>query len=423
MTLSIGSQLKGAREARKITIEQASHVLRIRVRYLQALEAETFEDIPSSVQARGFIRAYAQYLKIDPEPLLAQMENQQFDQPVAQPLPPVPVEKISGSGQAIFAEIGARMRQQREMLGLSLEDVARHTHLRAHYLKAIEAGSIDELPSPVQGRGMLNNYASFLGLDQEKLLLRFADGLQAQLQAKRSSRQASQPIKSKRARSRVSFWRGIISADLIVISLLVILIISFILWSTVRISNTRSSQEPSATAPSVADILAPSTATASTTPSATVTPTVHFLVEGESLSTPVAPENATPASPEIEAPTPLATFSPLLRPAVRVYIVVRQRTWMRVIIDGEPQLEGRVVTGSAYLFEGEDRIEVLTGNGAGLQVFFNDIDQGSLGIFGEVVNRIYTPLGAQTPTPTVIPTGPPVPVSTPTSPAEIPGSP
>jgi len=418
MTLSIGSQLKGAREARKITIEQASHVLRIRVRYLQALESESIEDIPSAVQARGFIRAYAQYLKIEPEPLLAQLENQQFAQPVEQPLPPVPVDKISSSGQAIFAEIGSRLRQQREMLGLSLEDVARHTHLRAHYLKALEAGAIDDLPSPVQGRGMLSNYASFLGLDQEKLLLRFADGLQAQLQAKRSLRQATRPTKSKRARSRISFWRRIISADLIVISFLVIFIMAFILWSTVRISNTRSNQEPSATAPSVADILAPSTATASTTPSATVTPTAFFMVE-ESLSTPVAAGNSTPSSLENETPTPLATFSPLLRPAVRVYIVVRQRTWMRIIIDGEPKLDGRIVTGSAYLFEGEERIEVLTGNGAALQVFYNDVDQGSLGIFGEVVNRIYTPLGAQTPTPTITPTSSPIPLTTPTSPAEI----
>jgi cytoskeleton protein RodZ len=418
MSLSIGSQLAGAREARKITIEQASHALRIRVQYLQALEKETFDDIPSAVQARGFLRTYARYLQIDPEPLLAQMSDQPLEQSATPTASPVPAENITGSGQAIFSEIGARLRQQREMLGLSLEDVARHTHLRAHYLQALETGAINELPSPVQGRGMLNNYATFLGLDQEKLLLRFADGLQAQLQAKRSLRQVKPPTKPRKARSKGTFWRGVFSVDLIVISLLVIFILAFILWSTARISNTRSSQQPSATAPSVADILAPATATASATPSATVTPTISFLLEGETQSTPGASGNPTQAPIDTQEPTPLATFSPLLRPAVRVYIIVRQRTWMRIIIDGEPQLEGRVVTGSAYLFEGEEWIEVLTGNGAALQIFYNDIDEGSLGIFGEVVDRIYTPLGAQTPTPTITPTALPIPASTTTATAE-----
>ena len=38
---------------------------------------------------------------------------------------------------------------------------------------------MDELPSTVQTRGMLSNYATFLDLDVDALLLRFADALQA----------------------------------------------------------------------------------------------------------------------------------------------------------------------------------------------------------------------------------------------------
>ena len=36
-----------------------------------------------------------------------------------------------------------------------------------------------ELPSTVQTRGMLTNYATFLDMDVDKVLLRFADALQA----------------------------------------------------------------------------------------------------------------------------------------------------------------------------------------------------------------------------------------------------
>jgi hypothetical protein len=62
---------------------------------------------------------------------------------------------------------------------------------------------------------------------------------------------------------------------------------------------------------------------------------------------------------------------------------------------------GRVLPGSAYQFEGDETVEILTGNGAALQVFFNQVDQGTLGGYGEVVQLVYSAVGVQTPTPTI----------------------
>ena len=70
----------------------------------------------------------------------------------------------------------------------------RHTHIRMHYVRALEAGNLAGLPSPVQGKGMLNNYAAFLGLDTDAMLLRFADGLQARLAARQPERTAARPV-------------------------------------------------------------------------------------------------------------------------------------------------------------------------------------------------------------------------------------
>ena len=74
---------------------------------------------------------------------------------------------------------------------------------------------------------------------------------------------------------------------------------------------------------------------------------------------------------------------------------------MRVTVDGEVQFEGRVIPGSAYTFTGDSQVEVLTGNGAGLQVFYNQQNIGLLGEFGQVVNRIFTPQEILLPTPTI----------------------
>src|SRR5690606_24944995 len=79
----------------------------------------------------------------------------------------------------ILREIGKVLRQRRELLSLHFDEIERNTHVKAHYLDALERGALEELPSTVQTRGMLSNYATFLDLDVDSLLLRFADALQA----------------------------------------------------------------------------------------------------------------------------------------------------------------------------------------------------------------------------------------------------
>jgi hypothetical protein len=88
---------------------------------------------------------------------------------------------------------------------------------------------------------------------------------------------------------------------------------------------------------------------------------------------------------------------------LQVYVSVLRRAWMRVTVDEEIEFEGRVIAGSAYSFSGQFQIELLTGNGAGLQVFFNGTDMGVLGVYGEVVNEVFTPDGILLPTPTSTP--------------------
>jgi hypothetical protein len=49
-------------------------------------------------------------------------------------------------------------------------------------------------------------------------------------------------------------------------------------------------------------------------------------------------------------------------------------------------------------------VEVLTGNGSALQIIYNQTDLGVMGIFGELVDRIYTPNSILEPTATITPT-------------------
>lgn len=150
----------------------------------------------------------------------------------------------------------------------------------------------------------------------------------------------------------------------------------------------QSEQVITPTAPSIAEVLLASpTASATPTPlpaSPTVPPTAA-LFPTIALGTDV-----------IQADT----FAPGEVGDVQIYIAIYQRAWMQVLVDDELKFDGRVIPGSAYAFTGE-RVEILTGNGAGLNIFFNEQNLGTMGIFGSVVHRIYTIQGELTPTPTI----------------------
>src|SRR5437773_6382118 len=75
MTQTIGQRLKAEREEQRLTLEKVFQATRIRVQYLQALEADDLSVMPSPVQARGYLRNYAEYLGFDVEQMLDEMRE------------------------------------------------------------------------------------------------------------------------------------------------------------------------------------------------------------------------------------------------------------------------------------------------------------------------------------------------------------
>jgi cytoskeletal protein RodZ len=363
------------------------------VHYLQAIEAGNFDAIPSTAQARGFVRAYADFLSLAATLLLEAMDSELTPLDVSpQPIPTQTLEKSPPKGfeqtELIFQEIGHNLHQRRELLGLSLDEVERHTHLRRHYLQALETGDFDSLPSPVQGRGMLSNYAVFLGLDQEQLLLRFADALQIRLTTRQQVGGKDRPISKTQEVTPPSMLRRFFSGELLAVAILVFSLVAFAGWAAVRIYAMGSEQTPTPTAPSIADVLLASPTASMTFTPAPATPTA--------LATPVVFSGEAPRKGVEEGVIPAGDEG-----SVDIYITIHQRAWMRVVVDGEIEFEGRVLPGSAYSFVGESQVDIISGSGSALQVYFNQQDLGLMGIFGQVAHRVYTLEGILEPTATI----------------------
>jgi cytoskeleton protein RodZ len=68
---------------------------------------------------------------------------------------------------------GDLLRQQREALGLDLDEVAAALRIKSGYLGALEAGRPELLPGPAYAIGFVRAYADHLRLDSDEILRRF----------------------------------------------------------------------------------------------------------------------------------------------------------------------------------------------------------------------------------------------------------
>ena len=254
---------------------------------------------------------------------------------------PAGLSPESQDSQRIFASIGQALRQRRESLSLTLDEIERHTHVRQHYLQALEHGDFDHLPSSVQTRGMLNNYAHFLDMDVDAILLQFAEGLQAK-------RLEQQPVSVEKQRSpnakfpQVTLPAGLrryLSMDILVGGGLILILLAFAIWGTSRVISLHSAVTPQSTAESISDLAGSSG-------------TVTFT--------------STPSLAGTEQPFHCRSYSNRHHPGRRAWTGAGRRCRFGTIlftstVDGKSQFDGRITTGTAYSFSGNNQIEVLTG--------------------------------------------------------------
>jgi len=72
---------------------------------------------------------------------------------------------ISENTHIKLQHIGTRLKQKREALELSIDDIAKMTHVRAEYLRDIEALNVQALPSIGYVLGYVRTYAKAIGMD------------------------------------------------------------------------------------------------------------------------------------------------------------------------------------------------------------------------------------------------------------------
>ena len=76
---TVGSILKEARIAKKLTLADVEKVTKIRAKFLDAIEQDAYQLLPSPIYAKGFVKNYGEYLGLENTRVMAFFRRQTDD--------------------------------------------------------------------------------------------------------------------------------------------------------------------------------------------------------------------------------------------------------------------------------------------------------------------------------------------------------
>ena len=78
-------------------------------------------------------------------------------------------------------DFGARLREARELKGVTLNEIASATKISISVLEALEQNEISRLPGGIFSRGFIRSYANAVGLDQEKTVREYLNEISSEI--------------------------------------------------------------------------------------------------------------------------------------------------------------------------------------------------------------------------------------------------
>ncbi|MEB3180547.1 MAG: RodZ domain-containing protein [Nostocaceae cyanobacterium] len=237
-----------------------------------------------------------------------------------------------------LAELGSQLRSTREQLGFNLEEVAAYTKIQRRLLQAIEEGKLEELPEPIYTQSFIRQYAHALGYNGAEFASAFPTA---------PSRVNIKPV-----------WRNIPGAQLRPVHLYLVYIVLIFcsvnglsqMLTRSEVANSNSSRQESNNPPDAK-------------PNST-------LSHQQQPVRPVSTSKPNPSQP--------------VQP-VRIGLVVKDKSWVRVVADGKTAFEGVLPQGAERTWEAHEQLTVRAGNAGGvLMTVNNQPEPKQMGNPGEV---------------------------------------
>lgn len=115
-------------------------------------------------------------------------------------------------------KFGESLRKERELRGMTLEEISEHTKVHSRFLEAIEKDDLSALPAKAFAKGFLRSYARMVDLDEDFVLSNFE-----YFQHASGANGNGQDIDRTRAKASGRFVLKMVFAVIVVLLLLVLL--------------------------------------------------------------------------------------------------------------------------------------------------------------------------------------------------------
>ena len=235
---------------------------------------------------------------------------------------------------------GEHLRREREMRGVSLDEIAMATRIGTRFLEAMERDRWEQLPGGVFNRGFVRAVARFLGLDEENLVAEYAlavgDRAAAPVTNPATPIRTAQPFPVQKDTRRLSWVLAVIALAALVAG-------GWFGWH----KHAAWSAVSHKAAPAPVQQPPPPSALEGAQP-----PAASNTADGNSVTTPRGINAA--AGSLRSSPTP-APADPV---TLELNLATGKDTEVRVVADGKSVLDGKMSAGQSERFQAQDKFEV-----------------------------------------------------------------
>ena len=279
-----------------------------------------------------------------------------------------------------MGSIGDTLRSAREAKGISLKQAEDDTKIRKRYLQALEDGDYEIIPGRVYAKGFLRNYAGYLGLNQEEIMMEFK--LLSIPVKENYQGPKMEPAFSKRRSNNRSDKRAYLVTVLVAVMAIVTLVVFNSLYKdrdtglndTGRAPGTEQGEVNKNTSDKPDNKPSNEQVNQSAYNSGSMNP-----ANGSTQGTTPAPG----APPDGQASTPLGNVNITLNGKDEV-------CWARVTVDGTVEYTGNINPGESKTFTGAGKIIVRLGKANAVEVIYNGQNLGILGTKSNPITKEFT---------------------------------
>ncbi len=294
-----------------------------------------------------------------------------------------------------MGSFGERLQREREMRGITLEEISESTKISGRCLRALEQEEFDKLPGGIFNKGFVRAYARYLGIDEHQAVADFVAAVGGEKE---------QPLPDPPVPSAIALGQSTEHANWRAFVLLVLLFAAAVtaawkfgpraFYAVSGALTARLKPKPAALPPPRVT-LQPAPETVRTAPMSPA-PAVQKKEVAPAKPMDVAVSTPAPAriapTDRVVAPAAESSLSP------RTFVVQIRATedaWVQIVADGKLLSEGVLVAPAEKHVRATKKVTIKTGNAAGVEVSFNGQPLPSLGAANTVATVTLTADGVQ----------------------------